>query len=88
MFLSPGFYGNIFPDMNIVWGTYRSNLSHFDLDGEIGTNGCFRCHDDEHEAESGEYIRQDCDLCHNLLAYEEAGWKGLPGVSPEELFVR
>ena len=79
---------NIFPEMNIVWGTYRSNLSHFDLDGEIGTGGCFRCHDDEHEAEGGRWIRQDCDLCHNLLAYQEEGWKGLPGVSPEELFGR
>ena len=79
---------NIYPEMGIEWGTYRTNLSHFDMDGEIGTNGCFRCHDDEHESESGDWIRQDCDLCHNLLAYEEEGWDGLPGVSPEELFVQ
>lgn len=35
---------------------------------------------------SGQWIRQDCDLCHNLLAYEEKEWHGLPGVNPEELF--
>lgn len=79
---------NIYPEMGIVWGTYRSNLSHFDLDGEIGTGGCFRCHDDEIEAENGDVISQDCDLCHNLIAYEEPNWKGLPGVSTQELFAR
>ena len=79
---------NIYPDMGIEWGTYRTNLSHFDLDGEIGEGGCFRCHDDEHESESGDWIRQDCDLCHNLLAYDETNWAGLPGVSTQELFVR
>lgn len=79
---------NIFPEMNIVWGTYRSNLGHFDLEGEIDESGCFRCHDDELENEAGDTITQDCDLCHNLLAYDETDWEGIPGVSPKELFGR
>lgn len=79
---------NVYPEMKIVWGTYRSNLGHFDLDGEMDEGGCFRCHDDELEAANGRYIAQDCDLCHNLLAEREADWEGLPGVDPAELLAR
>jgi hypothetical protein len=78
---------NVYPEMNIEWGTYTSNLSHFDGLDELGTGGCFRCHDDEHEAETGEYIEQDCDKCHELLAFREEGWDGLGGVDAES-FVR
>jgi hypothetical protein len=56
---------NVFPQMNIVWGTYLSHLGHED------SPGCFRCHNDEHVTENGEVISQDCDTCHTLLAMEE-----------------
>ena len=57
---------NVFPSMNIKWGTYTSHIGHEqDL-------GCFRCHDEEHVSESGETISQDCDTCHSLLAEEES----------------
>lgn len=57
---------NVFPDMNISWDTYTSHIGHKeDL-------GCFRCHDEEHVADSGETISMDCDTCHNILAEEEA----------------
>lgn len=79
---------NVFPQMNIVWGTYPSNLSHFDGQDELGTGGCFRCHDEEHESATGEYIAQDCDKCHDLLAYREKGWKGLGGVDAESFVTR
>ncbi len=79
---------NVFPQMNITWGTYPSNLSHFDGQDELGTGGCFRCHDDEHAAESGETISQDCDICHELLAYKEEGWEGLGGVDAEAFVTR
>jgi len=79
---------NIFPEMNITWGTYASNLGHFDVEGELDESGCFRCHDDELEADTGATITQDCDLCHNLLAHEETDWEGLPGVDTSELFAR
>ena len=74
---------NVFPQMKIEWGTYPSNLSHFDGQDELGTGGCFRCHDDEHESETGEYIEQDCDKCHELLAFREKDWAGLGGVDAE-----
>ena len=79
---------NVFPQMKIVWGTYPSNLSHFDGQDELGTGGCFRCHDDEHESEEGDLIEQDCDKCHNLLAYREEGWSGLGGVDAESFVTR
>jgi nitrate/TMAO reductase-like tetraheme cytochrome c subunit len=60
---------NIFPKMNIKWGTYRNHLGHsLDMTGEIG---CFRCHDEEHKTAEGKTISQDCTTCHSLLAQEE-----------------
>jgi hypothetical protein len=56
---------NVFPSMNIDWGTYPNHIGHETADG------CFRCHDDLHESEDGEVISQDCEVCHSLLAVEE-----------------
>lgn len=54
-------YGrNIFPRMNIAWGTYPNNIGHMDFPG------CFRCHDDNHKAKDGRVIKQDCELCHKI----------------------
>lgn len=49
---------NVFPSMNLKWGTYPNHLGHVD------TPGCFRCHDDEHRSKDGRVVRQDCELCH------------------------
>ena len=49
---------NMFPAMNVKWGTYPNQIGHIDFPG------CFRCHDDEHASEDGSVIRQDCELCH------------------------
>jgi hypothetical protein len=51
---------NIFPEMNVTWGTYPNHIGHVD------TPGCFRCHDDSHKASDGKVISQDCELCHTL----------------------
>lgn len=56
---------NVFPEMNIQWDTYRSNIGHKD------DFGCFRCHNEEHEAANGQVISMDCDTCHTILAEEE-----------------
>ena len=53
---------NVFPEMKITWGTYRSQISH------IEPLGCFRCHDEEHKSTAGKTIRQDCELCHKELS--------------------
>ena len=49
---------NVFPRMNVTWGTYPSHIGHME------SNGCFRCHDDQHKARDGRAIGQDCTLCH------------------------
>ncbi|MGA7276871.1 MAG: NapC/NirT family cytochrome c [Desulfocapsaceae bacterium] len=56
---------NVWPSMKITWNTYPS------LRGHQNDSGCFRCHDDEHETSSGEYISMDCEACHIILAEDE-----------------
>ena len=56
---------NVFPKMNVGWGTYIDNIGHEDYPG------CFRCHDDEHESSDGRVLSQDCETCHSILAMEE-----------------
>ncbi len=56
---------NVWPGMNITWGTYPSFLGH------ESAPGCFRCHDGEHTTSDGATISNDCSLCHNLLAQDE-----------------
>ena len=56
---------NIFPDMNVTWGTYPSNIGHTD------SAGCFRCHDGSHSSSDGRTIANDCDSCHTMLAVDE-----------------
>jgi hypothetical protein len=57
---------NIFPAMNVTWGTYPNNVGHTDYPG------CFRCHDNAHTGPGDKAITQDCGACHNLLAVDEA----------------
>jgi nitrate/TMAO reductase-like tetraheme cytochrome c subunit len=56
---------NIFPFMNVTWGTHPNNLGHNDYPG------CFRCHDGNHNAKGGASITNDCSACHNLLTTDE-----------------
>ena len=51
---------NVFPAMNVQFGTYPSNIGHMD------SPGCFRCHDDNHKAADGKTIAQECDACHAI----------------------
>ena len=51
---------NVFPEMNVQFGTYPNNIGHMDFPG------CFRCHDDNHKAKDGKTISQDCDTCHHI----------------------
>ena len=60
---------NVFPEMHVEWGTYPNNLGHQDFPG------CWRCHDDNHVSADGTKIPQDCSICHDLLATDEANPK-------------
>ena len=56
---------NVFPAMNVTWGTYPDHLGHSGM-----TGGCFRCHNDAFTAEDGAKISADCELCHEIVAYQ------------------
>ncbi|HXD72262.1 MAG TPA: hypothetical protein VN628_00925 [Vicinamibacterales bacterium] len=49
---------NVFPAMNVTFGSYPNNIGHID------SAGCFRCHDDDHRSKDGRKIGQDCETCH------------------------
>jgi len=51
---------NVFPEMNVAFGTYANNIGHMDFPG------CFRCHDDSHASKDGKKIGQDCETCHKI----------------------
>ncbi|HKQ61596.1 MAG TPA: NapC/NirT family cytochrome c [Candidatus Polarisedimenticolaceae bacterium] len=52
---------SVFPRMNVSWGAHPNHIGHTD------SPGCFRCHDDLHKSADGRTIKQDCDLCHELM---------------------
>jgi hypothetical protein len=54
------FQRNVFPEMNVQFGTYPNNIGHMDFPG------CFRCHDDSHKTADGKTISQDCETCHTI----------------------
>ncbi len=53
---------NVFPQMNIGWGTYQSFIGH------KNGSGCFRCHSGKFKTATGKTIPNNCDLCHLILA--------------------
>ena len=64
---------NVWPGMNIGWGTYASKLGHGapEQAGSGPGAGCWRCHDETHVDGAGKAITQDCDNCHAILAQDE-----------------
>jgi hypothetical protein len=61
-YLVESYLANIWPALNIKWGTYGQHLGH---QREDEGWGCFRCHDEEHLNSAGESISQECNLCHD-----------------------
>jgi hypothetical protein len=56
---------NIFPTMNVRWGTHPNNIGH------NNSPGCFRCHDGNHNTTKAVSITNDCSACHNLLVMDD-----------------
>jgi hypothetical protein len=56
---------NVFPELGVTWGTYPDHLGHQD------SPGCFRCHDGDHAAATGETITKNCFRCHYPAAVGE-----------------
>jgi len=60
---------NVYPDMKLTWGSHPNHIGHED------SIGCFRCHDESHQAPNGKTITQDCNACHTILAQDETNPK-------------
>jgi hypothetical protein len=56
-----GYSRNMFPEMKVSWDAYPNQIGHVEF------NGCFRCHNGNHESEDGQVIPRDCNLCHTIL---------------------
>jgi len=52
---------NFFPEMKTDWQAHPNNIGH------LRSSGCFRCHDGEHKSNTGQVIRNDCNVCHTVL---------------------
>jgi len=61
-YLLDAYLANVWPEMNVTWGTYKGHNGHRN---EEDGYGCFRCHDEEHVTAYGKTISQSCDLCHD-----------------------
>ena len=57
---------NVFPHMKVTWNTYNNYIGHQQ------SPGCWRCHDNKHVTATGEKIRKKCELCHNVVAEDDA----------------
>jgi hypothetical protein len=53
---------NFFPEMKVNWRVYPDHIGH------MITPGCLRCHDGKHVSEDGQVIRNDCNICHTIIA--------------------
>jgi len=56
---------NVYPEMNVTWGTYPDNIGHTDFPG------CFRCHGGDHVSAEGKAITNNCFVCHFSAALDE-----------------
>jgi len=59
--LQAGFAKHFFPYMRVSWDAYPNHIGHTEF------NGCFRCHNGNHESDDGRVISRDCNLCHTIL---------------------
>jgi nitrate/TMAO reductase-like tetraheme cytochrome c subunit len=65
--LSAIYSANVFPWMNVTWGTHPNNAGHT----TALAGGCFRCHDGSHASKSGATVTNDCAVCHNVIAVDD-----------------
>jgi len=68
---------NVFPQMQVWWDTYPNHIGHEQSDG------CTRCHNRRMRTPDRVQIRDDCDICHVVLAEEEENPDFLTVLNPE-----
>lgn len=61
---------NVFPAMNVTWGSYPQHTGH------TASPGCFRCHNSSLTSQTpGKVITEDCESCHKVIGVEEKNLK-------------
>lgn len=60
--IQEGYSKNFFPTMKVSWREYPNHMGHME------TNGCYRCHNDQHISKQKKSISRDCNLCHIITA--------------------
>ncbi|MCA9437095.1 MAG: NapC/NirT family cytochrome c, partial [Candidatus Omnitrophica bacterium] len=65
-----------FPEKHVDWTT------HPDFNGHFRWDGCYRCHDGTHTADSGEVITHDCNNCH-LISGQAEGFEEVANMEYE-----
>lgn len=56
-----------FPEMKTDWQAHPNNIGHY------YSQGCFRCHDNQHTSSTGKVISNYCNICHTVLDQSEEG---------------
>ncbi|HXI60295.1 MAG TPA: NapC/NirT family cytochrome c, partial [Polyangia bacterium] len=74
------YHRNVYPDMNLTWSNYRSQIGHGGPDPGKFKWQCFRCHAGDHKTAEGQELSSKCELCHEVVAKDE-----LPGDLPDEI---
>src|SRR5581483_5010423 len=59
---------NVYPNMNIDWGQYASNIGHGGPDPGNTRVQCFRCHSGNHQTADGRELTSKCESCHEVIA--------------------
>ncbi len=72
--LQKSFSQNTFPSMKVTYDAYPAHIGHLE------SPGCFRCHNDSFQSESGRKISKDCNLCHTIIGQGRKGITQLTNV--------
>ncbi|MEQ1728152.1 MAG: NapC/NirT family cytochrome c [Vicinamibacterales bacterium] len=73
---------NVYPEMNLTWGTYPDNIGHTDY------QGCFRCHGGDHTSAEGKPITNNCFACHFTAAVDETAPEILQTLGIEKVLAK
>ncbi|MEA2697227.1 MAG: hypothetical protein QOI66_1498, partial [Myxococcales bacterium] len=65
------YHRNVYPDMNLTWNNYRSQIGHGGPDPGKFKGQCFRCHAGDHKTAEGQELSSKCELCHEVVAKDE-----------------
>jgi hypothetical protein len=73
---------NVYPELEVTWGTYPDNIGHTDFPG------CFRCHGGDHATSDGKVLTNNCAVCHFSAAVDETAPEILQTLGLERILAK